>query len=745
MGVLESKSKKELVTDSMGDFWGGLAAMLVVLPSSAAYGIIVFSALGPQYAARGAMAGILGAIALGLATPFIGKTVGLISAPCAPAAAVLSALMAELVLQSSGKGFQISEIPIIVGFTALFSAVLQILFGVLKGGRLIKFIPYQVVTGYLSGVGIIIALGQLPKLIGLPGKTGFVNAISNFGLWSLPSILVGVASICAMVFAPRVTKKIPGAIFGLFGGVLIYFILSIFFPELRTLEGNKLVIGNISASGSFFQQLTEQLTALTSFRIETLSLILVPSLTLSLLLSIDTLKTCVVLDALTQKRHKSDRELIGQGIGNLISFFIGGMPGAGTSGPTLINVASGGNSPRAGIFSGVFVLLALVLFGQFIAWVPLSALAGILLVIAYRMFDKQIFGLLRYRSGRFDFAIIAGVILVAVSVGLIAASGFGIGMAILLFIRDQVRGSVIRRKSYLNQISSKTQRDNEERTILRQHGQSAVFCELQGNLFFGTTDQLFTQLEADLQNCQYVLLDLRRVQSIDYTAVHLLEQMHHQLSERKGCLLFSGMPSGVFEKRDFERYLTNRGLIKGDRDGVKIFETLDAALEWMEEKILLTKGINLEAKQRILDLRDFDLVEGFSEQDIAKLRDCMQEAKIASNQKVFSQGESGDQLFLIRRGSVRVLLPFDSGKRHHVATIEQGGFFGEVSFLDRSTRSADIETKSDTELYILSRASFNERSRADATIGVVVFARLAKVLALRLRAADTELRWSEDR
>src|SRR5262249_46755237 len=120
-------------------------------------------------------------------------------------------------------------------------------------------------------------------------------------------------------------------------------------------------------------------------------------------------------------------------------------------------------------------------------------------------------------------------------------------------------------------------------------------CELQGNLFFGTTDQLFTQLESDLRTKRFILMDMRRVRSIDYTAVRLLEQMHQELVERHGQLLFSQMPSGVLEGRDFETYLKEMGLIGGK--GVKICDTMDSAMEWMEEQILTAHGVSIEQKE----------------------------------------------------------------------------------------------------------------------------------------------------
>lgn len=728
----------------IGDLWGGLAAMLVALPASIAFGVLTYTMIGPEYAGVGAMAGILGAAALGFIAPFFGRTRGLISSPCAPAAAVLSALIVELLSGARGTGLTAADILPLVALTTMFAAVLQILYGVIGGGRLIKFIPYPVVSGFLSGVGVLIALGQLPKLFGLPKGTALSLGLISPDLWKWEGIAVGIATIVLMEMAARLTKKVPAAIIGLFGGIATYFLIALFSPKLLTLQNNPLVIGQIQISGSFLDSLTGRMASLFHFNVQSLGLVFVPAITLSVLLSIDTLKTCVGLDALTRSRHKSDRELVGQGIGNFASFLVGGMPGAGTMGPTLINITSGGSTYRSGVIEGGFVVLALLLLSSLIAWVPISALAGILLVIAWKMFDRQAFHLLRYPAGRQDFAVIACVVLVAVTVDLIAASGVGVALAILLFIRDQIKGSIIRRKLYLNQISSKTRRLASERDILNRYGDQAVFCELQGNLFFGTTDQLFSQLEPDLRTKRFILLDMRRVQSLDYTAAHLCEQMHLQLAERGGHLLFSGMPSGLLEERNFEHYLVQLGVVR-EGGGVMIAETLDGALEWMEERILEAAGVVEAHEDQMLQMREFELFREFDETKIRALVSCTREMSVAQGEKVLSAGEVGDEMFLVRRGEVRIMLPLEGGKRHHLATIGKGDFFGELSFLDRGVRSAEVEAKVTTDLYVLSRSRFNEHSRADATLGAMVFARLAQAIADRLRQADSELRALEDR
>jgi SulP family sulfate permease len=360
------------------------------------------------------------------------------------------------------------------------------------------------------------------------------------------------------------------------------------------------------------------------------------------------------------------------------------------------------------------------------------------------MIDKNTFKLLRHSSGRLDFAVIGGVVLVAVTVDLIAAAGAGIALSILLFIRDQVQGSVILRKNYLDQISSKTLRSDTQKDVLKQHGGLGVICKLQGNLFFGTTDQLFTNLQEDLKSKKYILLDMRRVQSIDYTGVHLLEQMQTQLKERSGELLFSGMPTGLYNNRDFDIYLKNMGLVKGGH-GVKVYDTLDSALEFMEEGILRDFCKPEDRMENLLELKDFRLFRDFAPEQINSLQVCVTEKSYATGERVFSHGVRGDEMFLVRRGSVKVLLHLEGGAYHHLATISKGSIFGELAFLDGGIRSAEVEAKEPTDLFIVSRRIFNEQSRQNPELGVQVFARMALAVSERLREADAELRVLEER
>lgn len=723
-----------------GDLWGGLAAMLVALPSSIAFGVLVYSAIDPGLAGQGALFGMLGAAAIGIVAAQVGRTPALVSAPCAPSAAVLAGLSVQLV---AGHVDPV-RIPGLLILTGLCAALLQLVFGFLKGGRFIKYIPYPVVSGYLSGVGLIIALGQLPKLLGLPAGMHLAEGLMTPAAWKWPGIIVGTVTIAVMLVAPRITKRVPAAILGLFGGVAAYFAAGLFIPEMLTVRDNPLVIGTVEISGSLVDSMIGQLRSLLAIEPADLRLIGYSALALAALLSIDTLKTCVVLDALTRGRHNSNRELIGQGIGNLAAFITGGMPGAGTMGPTLVNVTSGGRTHWSGTIEGAFVVLAILLLIPLIAWVPIATLAGILLVVAVRMFDWHAFRLLQFPETRLDFAVIAAVVIVAETVGLIPASATGVGLAILLFIRDQIRGTVLRRRATLAETSSKTHRLEAERKILNERGEDAAVFDLQGNLFFGTTDQLFTEAEPDLRQRRWLLLDMRRVQSMDYTAANLFRQMHDRLAERGGALLFCGMPSGQKRRQDIQRYLAQVGLF-GQAGSPLVFETRDEALEHMEDSILKSAGWAVTEVPTPLNLGEIELFKGMDAAAIDELQKCTRPLNVPAGEKVFSRGDESDEAFLIRKGTVRILLPLHGGKYHHLATFGQGDFFGEMAFLDKGTRSADAVAKSDCELYVLSRAEFNQRSRANPVLGVLVFARIAKAMSQRLRQTDAELRAIEDR
>lgn len=716
-----------------GDLWGGLAAMLVALPSAIAFGVTIYAPLGSAHAATGALAGILGATALGLVAPALGGAKRLITAPCAPAAAVLSAFVIEALAGGSTIDAALSSMVVL----GLLAGAMQIVFGLVGLGRLIKYMPYPVVSGYLSGVGLYIVASQGPKLLGMPKDAHFWESLVAPGQWRWQAIVVGAVTMAVMVLAGKLTRRVPAAILALAAGVLAYLGLGALHPELLEPGGRGLVVGPVGAGvGGFLDAFLGRWRAMGGFGLPALQQLLVPALTLAVLLSIDTLKTCVVLDALTRSRHDSNRELLAQGLGNVASAALGGIPGAGTMGATLVSLSSGATTRLSGIVEGVLALVAFLVLGSAIAWVPLPALAGILIVVGVRMIDARSLGFLRSRSTVLDFVVIVAVVAVALSVSLIAASGVGVVLAVILFVREQIGGSVVRRKSYANSVFAKKARLPEEMKLLEEQGDRAVIFELQGSLFFGTTDQLQTALEPELHRREFVILDMRRVQSVDLTAAHVLDLVEDVLTERGAVLILSQVPKSLPSGQDVRKYFGEVGLVH-QGSPVRVFDGLDAAVQWVQDRILEEAAIETP-EACALELHDFGIWQGRKAETLAALDARMERRSYRAGERIFALGDAGDALCLIRRGRVRIVLPLPD-REHLLGTFGRGDFFGEMSFLDGTERSADARAETDVELFMLSRRAFDELADEHKKAAIGLLVGIASALATRLRYANAEI------
>jgi SulP family sulfate permease len=722
----------------VGDVWGGVASSLVALPASIAFGVAVYAPLGAG-AGAGALAGLLGATALGTIAPLLGGTPRLVSAPCAPAVAVMAAFALHTASHAPGDPARVMVLMTLVGLVA---ATLQIGLGLARAGTIIKYIPYPVVTGYMSGVGLVILLKQLPSLLGLAKGTSLGHGLSTPALWQWPSLVVGGATIVVMALAPRVTKAIPAAILGLAAGLLAYLALALLMPELRTLTNNAFVIGPLDSGGpSFGDAFRARFESLGGLQWSDAGLVFGPALTLAVVLSLDTLKTCVVVDAFTGSQHDSNRELFGQGVANAVSATIGGMPGAGTSGATLVNVASGAQTRWSAVIEGGLVLFAFLTLGGVVAWAPLAALAGILVVVAYRMFDWHALTWVRHRTTTFDFVVVVVVIGVAVGVDLISASAVGVALSILLFIRNESRGAVIRRKLEGNRVFSKRRRLPAELAVLSEHGHETVVVQLAGSLFFGTTDQLRKQLKDDLETRRTIIFDLRMVDALDLTAAHILAQMLAKLAKRGGHAVFCNLPRTLAGQSDVPRYLREVGLI--DDRGETVFANLSDALASAEDQTLRDHGGGGAAREGMLEVLDLPIFAGRKQDTVADMTGCIEERHVAPGEYVFRRGDTGDEIYFVRTGTVRISLALEA-RTLHIASFGRGDFFGEMAFLDGGARSADAIAETVAELFVISRKRFDAVAATHPRLAQAVFASIARTLALRLRTADAEITTLEE-
>ncbi|MCB2107613.1 MAG: SLC26A/SulP transporter family protein [Rhodobacteraceae bacterium] len=728
------------------DFWGGFAAMLVALPSAIAFGVTIYSPLGGAYAAYGALAGILGVTALGLVASTLGGTKRLITAPCAPAAAVLSAFAADFIRSGASPESTLFLLMAI----AVLSGALQFTYGAVGIGRLIKYMPYPVVSGYMTGVGLIIIASQIPKFLGVTADLTLTQAVISLTAWKWQSIVVGLATAGVMLGAPKVTTRVPAAILALGAGVFTYFVLGLLDSSLLNVDGNPLIVGPMGggdsggSGGGFLDSFMDRIKAIRSFELSQLQSLLVPALTLSVLLSIDTLKTCIVLDAMTRSRHNSNRELIGQGVGNLASAFIGGIPGAGTMGPTLVNFTSGAASQFSGIIEGVLALITFVLLGNFIAWVPIASLAAILIVIGIRMIDRHALALCKSRHTIFDFFVILAVVIVALFVGLIPASGTGIVLAILLFIREQLKGSILRRKISGSETFSRRRRPNEEREILQERGEQTVILELQGSLFFGTADQLYSVLEPEIKTRKYIVLDMQRVQTIDFTAAHVLEQTRDAMAEKNGFLVYSRLPMRLPSGKNLGQYIDETGMAPY-KSAARVFDDLDEAKGWIENRTLkeaagiLKRTRVKDDEEKPLELDELEIFKGRKKETLDALAAHLVKTSYPAGTRIFACGDPGTDLYFVRKGLVRLMLPIGGSRLRRIDLCGRGSFFGELAFMDGDKHSTDAVAETDVELFALSRNNLDTFADQHKKAARNLVEGLASILTKRVRFLTNEL------
>ena len=367
----------------------------------------------------GATAGLYGAIAVGIFAALFGGTETQASGPTGPMTVVSAALVAAAI-QMNGS---LDNAMNIILLTFLLGGLFQVIFGFLNIASYVKYFPYPVISGFMSGVGLIIVILQLFPFAGLDSAKSTVAVIQDFPrLFSetnLSAILLGGITIIVYFVFPKITKAIPSALVALIVATLIAYFAKMDVP----------LIGEIPSGLPAFQ-----LGGIFSVDASVYGLVLEYALVLAVLGSIDSLLTSVIADNMTKTKHNSNRELIGQGIGNMLAAAIGGIPGAGATKGTVVNINAGGKTRLSGIIHGIFLLAVLLGLGKLAAHIPLCVLAGLLIPIGFKIVDFK--GLKHLaKVPRPDAVVLVLVLLITTFGSLIHAVGIGIALACLLFMK----------------------------------------------------------------------------------------------------------------------------------------------------------------------------------------------------------------------------------------------------------------------------------------------------------------------
>jgi SulP family sulfate permease len=323
-----------------------------------------------------------------------------------------------------------------------------------------------------------------------------------------------------------------------------------------------------------------------------------------------------------------------------------------------------------------------------------STLAGILVVIGFRMIDRAPLQFLRARATVLDFGVVATVVAVALTSSLIAASAAGVALAMVLFVRAQIGSTAVRHKMLLRQSPSSWHRPEPELAILEARGDEAVIFELQGSLFFGNTYQLYTDLEKEISTRSYVIIDLRRVQSIDVTAAHLFNLIRDAIRERGAKLVLSGIQENHPRGRNLHEFLGLNGLWHARSTTVRQFPDLDAAIAWVEDRLLGEAEYSVDGEAPML-LQDMEIFARRKVETLQDLEACMDIRTYQAGDIIYAHGQPGDELYWVRRGSVRLMAQLPLGKRKSVASFGRGDFFGSLAFMDGQPRPNDAVAVTD--------------------------------------------------
>ena len=522
-----------------GDIFGGITAGIVALPLALAFGIQAFGGVNdPSAASMGALAGLVGATMLGFFAALFGGTHSQISGPTGPMTVVAATLISGVWASSNGS---VSSVLISMALAGLFCGLFQILFGIIKLGKYVRYIPYPVLSGFMSGIGVIIILQQLYPLVGLKGTgtmidlvTGIPAAVSE-GI-SVTALLLGLGTIAIIELFPLITKKVPATLVAL----IVMTVVSLFCKL-----DSKLIIGDIPSGLPlpFFASTNISLSGIDWMTVLKASLI--PGLTLAGLGSIDTLLTSVVADNITKTKHNSNKELIGQGIGNAIAGLFCGLPGAGATMRTVVNVKSGGRTQISGMVHALLLLAILLGLGGLVKYVPLSVLAGILITVGWGIIDFKGFKDL-LRIPRADAVVLVVVFLVTVFVDLLTAVGIGMVIACVLFMKrasDLVEGgyssSTMTSADLHKGLPSpgeanfdKTKPWQDEGGITDEMRQHIYVQRLNGPIFFGTINKFKEVMEDVPDHAKVVIIRMKLVSFMDQSGLYAMETAIKDLRAR---------------------------------------------------------------------------------------------------------------------------------------------------------------------------------------------------------------------
>nr|WP_216835381.1 SulP family inorganic anion transporter [Vibrio aestuarianus] len=508
-----------------GDLFGGVTTAIISLPLALAFGVA---------SGAGAEAGLWGAIMVGLFAALFGGSSTLISEPTGPMTVIMTAVLTSMVASYPETGLAMT-------FTVVMMAgAFQILLGTLKLGKYITLMPYSVISGFMSGIGVILIILQLSPLLGQAAPSGGVmgtlsalpDIISNM---KFNELFLGLLTLGILFFLPNKYRKyVPAQLVALVVVTLISVLL--FNPEdIRR-------IGVIPAGLPSL--------VIPTFNAEIFTTMVIDALVLGTLGCIDTLLTAVIGDSLTRKEHDSDKELRGQGLANMISGLFGALPGAGATMGTVTNIQVGARSPLSGVARALVLALVVLVAGGLTEPIPMAVLAGIAVYVGFNILDWS-FIQRAHKVSVQGMAIMYGVMLLTVFVDLIVAVGLGVFISNILIIERLSREQARQVKAISDADENDVPLTDSERSLLEKANGKVLFFYLSGPMIFSVSKAISRQ-HNHISDYEAMILDLTDVPMIDVTVGLALENAIRDALDAK-CAVYLLCPN-IQTKQQLEKF-----------------------------------------------------------------------------------------------------------------------------------------------------------------------------------------------
>lgn len=531
--VIKTYNGKKFATDVVS----GIIVAIIALPLSIA--LALASGVGPEQ-------GIYTAIIAGFIISFLGGSRVQIAGPTAAFATIVAGIVAK----NGMSGLALATV---------LAGILLILMGFLRLGSLIRFIPYTITTGFTAGIAVTILIGQIKDFLGLTYPKGTVTietmekmkAIAdNISTINLEALLVGGICLAILIIWPYISEKIPGSLIAVIVGILMVKFLKL---DVNTI-GDLYTISN-------------KLPAFTmpDFSFSMISNVASDAVTIAILAAIESLLSCVVADGMINSHHRSNMELIAQGVGNVGSAFFGGIPATGAIARTAANIKNGGRTPVAGMVHSIVLVLVLVILMPYAALIPMPTIAAILFMVAYNMCQWRTFVHLCKTAPKSDITVLIVTFILTVAFDLVVAIEIGMIIACVLFMKRMSDESVVSGWKYYDP------EEDPDGIDLKEIPKHVRIYEISGPMFFGDADRLAGVHFKDFT--KVIIFRMRGVPALDASAMHAMEQLYDRCKSAGIQMVFSHVNEQPMKT------MTKSGFV--EKIGKENFrEHIDDAIEW---------------------------------------------------------------------------------------------------------------------------------------------------------------------